>query len=168
MLFSASLIIFSCATQKAITSFDQWDNDLNGSINHHEFISSYAASGFIRKWTGNDAMNYQELYDKLFQGIDSNHNYFINKNELHARSRRTYLDTTDTVFIDYDKNSDQNINHEEFVNHLISNQTALMWDTSTDDRIDEQELAERMFGFCDLNSNKQVEELEFYIWEVNR
>jgi Ca2+-binding EF-hand superfamily protein len=166
--FSTSLILSSCATERAITDFDQWDGDRNRTINQNEFISSYSASGFFRKWTNADAMNYQELYDKLFEGIDSNHDHFISKNELHERSRKTYLNTTDTVFIDYDRNFDQNINYDEFVNHLNSNQIALLWDTSSDKRIDERELAERMFSYCDLNSNRRVEELEFYIWEVNR
>ena len=162
------LLMSSCSAPHILLNFWDWDMDKNHQVDKAEFISGYAQSGFLLKWTKGERLSYLEFNDGVFKSLDINNDLAISPREFHIRHKQIYLGPRAGEFNDWDTNEDTIIHYHEFTNRINQLNLARSCDTSSDEQISRDELVIALFNIADLDNDKRLDELEFNIWEVNR
>lgn len=171
ILGTACLICSQCAPgpQKTYTSVVDWDTDKNGSIGRREFVNGYSALDYFNRWSGGkSSVAYQDLFNTIFDSMDSDKEQKLSGPEFNAQIKYFFFGMFSDSFANWDDNQDGSLDRDEFNKHIASSRLASYWDTNSDKHISENEMAGGMFYLCDADGNGSVSQEELDAWRKNR
>jgi len=169
VLAAVVLLLASCAAPKPYLSFLDWDANHTGSIERQEFVQTYTAQGYFKKWSSKKrSISYAEMQRRIFTSLDRDKNLQLDKAEFDGKIEPFYFRLFHNRFENWDDSCDGSISQAEFGKHIASSSLWSIWDTNSDKVISELEMAGGMFYVCDFNGDTRVANLEFEKWRVNR
>ena len=165
----ASFVVSSCAARKSYLSFADWDSNRTGSIERPEFVQTYTAQDYFKKWSPDkSSIGYAEMQRRLFTSLDRNKDVKLDRTEFDQKINRFYFGLFHDHFDAWDDSHDGSISQQEFDKHVSSSNLSAIWDANGDKAISEQEMAGGMFHVCDFNGDMRIANIEFEKWRVNR
>jgi Ca2+-binding EF-hand superfamily protein len=169
LYYFAALILCSCSSTSRVSSYTNWDENQNNSLDRYEFTSGYSRSKFFTKWAGQKfSIPSREFADQIFYALDSDHDQKLSIGEFDGRIDAYYFGMFNETFSRWDDNSTASIEKGEFQRHAAKTKITKMWDTSGDGEISEREMADGMFYWCDADRSGMIDPVEFNVWTANR
>jgi Ca2+-binding EF-hand superfamily protein len=173
LVLSVALLIGCCKTpinhhRSDWAYFEGWDNDRNVRLDLQEFMIGYTRAEFFNRWQVKSGVTSDSSFMlKTFTHLDRNDNGTLDPTEFN--SRRVLWSFQGALKLgQWDRNQDNLIGLDEFMQNSKSEKLVLNFDLNVDGSITEAEMAEGMFAVCDKNSDNSVGPKEFYVWEVYR
>ena len=162
-----SIALVECATVRKYPNYTNWDLNGDSMLNRYEFLTGYTKSNYFLRW-GGGKLAANDFIRQIFNAMDHNKDTRLTCEEFHSKVDYYFHSSFNNIFYDWDDNRDNVLVVAEF-EHLAS-QTELTshWDTTSDNKLSEREIAVGMFYLSDVDHNKSVDLLEFNIWKVNR
>jgi Ca2+-binding EF-hand superfamily protein len=169
ILPTAVFMIWCCSSPQVYSSYTNWDGDGNRLVDRYEFTRGYMQSDYFKKWTeGNLSMNYNELYNKIFNNLDSDNDNLLSMSEFNSRINHFYFQMFNGNFSQWDHDANSLVDRNEFIEQAGKTKLGSIWDTSDDRTITEREMAGGMFYICDADNNGRIDSLEFNTWADSR
>jgi Ca2+-binding EF-hand superfamily protein len=166
------LLMMTCATattSKLNTSYEDWDTNKDGGLQRNEFVDGYTDSNYFHVWSNRgSSISYNEFLTHAFNFLDRNRNGKIERVEFDGQINGFYFGTQQNILKQWDKNSNDQIENEEFIEQCKISQLASLWDNDGDKSISEREMASGMYDLCNTNNDSKIDQQEFDQWRAKR
>jgi len=154
-----TLLFFSCNREKNLT-FEDWDRDNNNTIEPTEFTDTFMKN-YYDDWnsTDNEYLDDEDFHKVTYTLWDTNDDNILSPKEYTVGYK--YHDKhmkEDYKFVDVDEND--SITYEEYKNSITDNYYA-DWDTNSDGKINNEELALGVFNNWDTNDDLRLDKVEY-------
>jgi Ca2+-binding EF-hand superfamily protein len=167
---SISYLAASCASvNKTYEAYTDWDTNNDQKIGRSEFVEAYLDQGYFDRWgAGAGSIAYDELFVEAFESIDTDRDENLSLVEFSSQIKLFYFGLFSESFDRWDDDSNASISKSEFTRHVAMTNLVSLWDTDSNRRITEREMAGGMFYICDADSNGSIDQTELNTWKRNR
>jgi len=162
------LSMCSCMSAKRYQNYVNWDSNRDSQLSNYEFISGFRRSKYFLRWTNGHYLREHVFYDSIYHKMDLSGDRVLTDKEFEQKINYYYLDRRGEIFDNWDDDSSDTIDKDEFMHHAAASALFTKWDRTGDGLISEREMANGMFYLCDLDGDGLVSSIEFNIWKVNR
>jgi Ca2+-binding EF-hand superfamily protein len=161
-------MVSACQELQREDSFDNYNPEDNDYVTNDDFTNVFSKNNY-NDWDidKDEIVNNEELYRGFYKVWDVNNDEKLNEKEW-AHGTENYLDNFKGkrygYFSDWDLDSDDWVEVEEFVNAIADTPYYSAWDKDNDNELDPDEFGEGVFRIFDENEDERISRKEFQEW----
>lgn len=161
-------LLSACQELQREDSFDNYNPEDNDYVTNDDFSNVFSQNNY-NDWDidEDEIVNNEELYRGFYKVWDINKDEKLNEKEW-AYGTEHYLDNFQGeqygYFSDWDLDSDDWVEVEEFVNAIADTPYYSGWDQDNDNELDPGEFGEGVFKIFDENEDERISREEFQEW----